>query len=134
MIRMTKLYIKKRVPRKRLIQTLDKLLSDFNKKGTTIDLIFVPERYIKQLNRKFFQRFEPTDVIAFPFEEENFLGEVYISVDTVLRQANKYNTTFEDELIRVSVHGVLHLLGFTDDNPENAEVMHKLEDKYLFVN
>lgn len=114
-----------------MLRVLAQVLEDFNESDAKVELIYVNEKYIRNLNRKFFGRIGPTDVISFPFGEESFLGEIYVSVDTVEKQAKEYETTFEDEIIRVSVHGLLHLLGFEDKTDEGKNKMQALEDKYL---
>lgn len=112
---------------------LGKVLSDFGVTDTKVEIIYVNEKYIKSLNRKFLGREEPTDVISFPFNEKDFLGEIYVSVETVEKQAKIYKTSFNDELIRVSIHGLLHLLGFEDKTEEGKNKMCSLENKYLNI-
>ncbi len=125
------MYTKKRLPRKKLLDAIELVLQDFKVKAKALELIYVNKLYIRNLNRKFFGVPGATDVISFPFEEEDFLGEIYVSVDTVEKQAKIYNTTFESELIRVTIHGLLHLLGFKDSTEKEKEEMHRLEDSYL---
>lgn len=77
------------------------------------------------MNRRFRERHAPTDVLAFDFEEEDFLGEVYISLDRAREQAKEYGVDEKEELRRLVVHGLLHLLGY------NHEEMTPLIELYL---
>jgi len=90
---------------------------------------FLLDINIKHLNHNYF-----TDIITFHFKnEESKLtdGEIYISIDRVTDNSNKYKTTFEDELNRVIFHGVLHLCGYKDKSRAEKEQMRKKEDFYL---
>ncbi len=83
-----------------------------------MNIIFVDDEYIMELNRKFKKRKNPTDVLAFPLFENKMIGEVYVSIDTAKRQSKDYNTTLSDELILLAVHGTLHILGYSHKKME----------------
>ncbi len=68
---------------------------------------------LSRLNEQFKGHEGPTDVLSFPFDEEDFLGEIYISLDRAKIQAAEYNATEDDEIKRLVVHGILHLLGYS---------------------
>ncbi|MFN3269689.1 MAG: rRNA maturation RNase YbeY, partial [Candidatus Kapaibacteriota bacterium] len=73
-----------------------------------------------------------TDVISFNLSEgKDLLGEVYICLQQAERQATEYNVSLENELLRLAIHGVLHILGFEDDTFDKKSEMHKLEDMFL---
>ena len=74
-----------------------------------------------------------TDVIAFPFSEDpgRVSGDIFISIERVLENAIKYNTAFEEELKRVMIHGVLHLIGYKDKKLMEKKEMKDKEDYYL---
>ena len=81
--------------------------------------------YWKYLNHDYY-----TDVITFDYREGKILsGDVFISLDTVQSNALEFNTTYEDELHRVIVHSVLHLIGYKDKTDEDARVM-RLNENY----
>lgn len=67
---------------------------------------------LARLNERFKSKKGPTDVLSFPFEEEDFLGEVYVSLDKAVEQSQKYGAALNDEIKRLVVHGILHLLGY----------------------
>lgn len=98
-----------------------------------IDLILVNNERIQKLNANFLQKDAPTDVIAFPIDGDDslFEGEVYISVEQVIKNAAEYSVPVEDELKRMVVHGILHFLGYDDKTIEEKQVMTRREDYYL---
>jgi probable rRNA maturation factor len=98
-----------------------------------IELIFVGDKRIKQLNRQFRQIDEPTDVLSFPADRTALasrrLGSIVISLETASRQAQKGGLTLAAELKTLSAHGLLHLLGYhhaehADFAPSNARHNH----------
>lgn len=84
-------------------------------------------------NIQFLQHKTLTDIITFDLSEEEGLieGEIYISVDRVKDNAGKFSKSFEDELHRVIIHGVLHLVGYGDKKPKLKAIMREKEDYYL---
>ena len=100
-----------------------------------LDVIFVDDVRIQELNKQFLGRDRPTDVIAFDLSDspEKLEGEIYVSVDTAQRQAHEYGVTFWNELCRLAVHGVLHLLGFDDATDAQKRRMTEQEDRILGV-
>ncbi len=94
--------------------------------------IFTKDRTIRRINREFLKHDYNTDVISFSFNENNIVnGEVYISVDTVIRNSAKYGTLFYEEIIRVMIHGTLHLLGYNDGSFEDRKVMFDFQEKLV---
>lgn len=98
----------------------------------TISFIFCTDSYILDINKKYLNHDYYTDVITFDYREGKTLsGDVFISLDTVRSNALDFNTTFEDELHRVIVHSVLHLMGFKDKSDEESRGMRLNEDHCL---
>ena len=97
-----------------------------------INIIFCSDPYILDLNIKSLNHHFFTDIITFDYCEGDILsGDLYISVDTVRANAEFYNTDFDNELYRVIVHGLLHLIGYDDHSDEEIAVMRSKEDFYL---
>ena len=98
-----------------------------------ISIILTDKEYLSKLKKEYFKVDQYTDVIAFNLEDKNedIDGEIYISIDNVLDNSKIFNTTFNNEFSRVLIHGVLHLMGYNDDNESNIKKMRALEDKYL---
>ena len=97
-----------------------------------ISIIFCSDNYILDVNQQYLQHDYFTDIITFDYcEGEKLSGDLFISVDTVMENSIEYGTDFNDELNRVIVHGVLHLIGYDDHCEEDITMMRKKEDYYL---
>ena len=97
-----------------------------------ISFLFCSDEYILKMNRAYLNHDYYTDIITFDYCEDRFIsGDILISLDTVRSNANTYNTSFDEELHRVIIHGILHLLGFKDKTAEEDAAMHALEDEAL---
>jgi probable rRNA maturation factor len=111
---------------RRLARALDR---DFRPGPVSVNIVFVSDRYIHALNRRFRRRDRPTDVLSFKLppgpDRTRLLGEVYVSRDRARAQAREYGVTFASELRRLVLHGLLHLLGLTHRQ------MEPLYPKYL---
>lgn len=77
-----------------------------------VNVVLVKDVEIRALNRRFLKHDRATDVMSFPIGD-GLLGEIYVSRDAVVRQAREYGVTPDNELQRLVLHGLLHLLGFT---------------------
>ena len=98
-----------------------------------VSLVFVEDERIRELNRKFLDHDQETDVIAFPLEDEtdDLLGEVVVSTETAVREAGRRKKEPLDELLLYVVHGVLHLLGYDDHSPNDRRRMRRAEAALL---
>lgn len=125
---------RKPLANKSIVQKIDNVLEHFKIKKAEINVIFVNDDEIHRINKEFLNHDYPTDVITFPFEDNNLEGEIYISVDTADMQAKEYKVTLTNELMRLAIHGTLHLIGYEDDTKEKKAEMSELEDKFLALN
>lgn len=97
-----------------------------------INYIFCSDEYLLDINKKFLSHDYYTDVITFDYCEDDLVsGDVFISVDSVRDNAAHYGVTFERELDRVMVHGVLHLIGYDDHCDQDIAEMRAKEDHYI---
>lgn len=98
-----------------------------------INIIFCRDDYLLDLNQRFLDRDTLTDVIAFDYSEDGefISGDVFISYERIIDNALKFKLTTELELLRVIIHGILHLCGYSDASEEEKSEMTALEDKYL---
>ena len=97
-----------------------------------VAVIFCSDNYILDVNIKYLQHDYYTDIITFDYCEGNRLsGDLFISVDSVRENASFYGTEFADELNRVIVHGLLHLIGYDDHTEADIAVMRSKENYYL---
>ena len=99
----------------------------------SINLIFSTDHYLNNLKVQYFNQNYYTDVIAFNLENKDELidGEIYISMDRVIYNANKFGCSLDNELKRIIIHGVLHLMGYEDIKKNEKSVMTNLENQYI---
>ena len=97
-----------------------------------INIIFCSDNYILDVNMKYLQHDYFTDIITFDYSEyDTISGDLFISIDSVRENASFYGTEFSNELHRVIVHGILHLIGYDDHCDEDIKMMRYKEDYYL---
>lgn len=97
-----------------------------------INIIFCSDNYVLEINQKYLSHDYFTDIITFDYcEGEVISGDLFISVDSVRENALEYGTDFKEELNRVIVHGVLHLIGYDDHTPKDIKQMRAKENYYL---
>lgn len=97
-----------------------------------INIIFCSDPYILDINIQYLQHDYYTDIITFDYCEGDVLsGDLFISIDSVRDNSSEFSSSFNDELNRVIVHGLLHLIGYDDHNDEDIAVMRSKEDFYL---
>ena len=114
------------------------------KKSCEVNIVFVTDRKLRALNRKYLGKNSVTDVLAFPGEgfvenrsgvgskrDSCFLGDIAISSDRAARNADLYGVTFKEEIARYVAHGILHLGGYDDKTRAGKERMRKKEDEIL---
>jgi len=97
-----------------------------------ITFVFCDDNYLHKINLEFLEHNTYTDTITFDYSVGNqIVSEIYISVDRVADNAKKYSQTFEDEIHRVMIHGILHLCGYKDKLAEDKQIMRDKENHYL---
>ena len=98
-----------------------------------INIIFCSDQYLLEINRKFLQRDDYTDVITFSNSDNKQVisGDVFISIDRIKENARSFRVSFTNELKRVIIHGILHLCGYQDHTKEEIKKMRQKEDFYL---
>ena len=97
-----------------------------------IAFVFCDDNYLHKINLEFLDHDAYTDIITFDYSIGNeVVSEIYISVDRVAENAKRYNQTFENEIHRVMIHGVLHLCGYKDKLAEDKQIMRDKENHYL---
>ncbi|MEW6684665.1 MAG: rRNA maturation RNase YbeY [Candidatus Edwardsbacteria bacterium] len=143
-----KIYLEKtiavKIPEGKIKKTIQQILTCEDEKDCNLTVVFSDDKYLRSLNRRFRNVDKPTDVIAFsmlegeevgtgskPAPTHQILGDIYISVQRAKKQSKEYQVSFEEELLRLAVHGVLHLLGYDHQTPEQAKKMRRKEGKFL---
>lgn len=108
--------------------------ASYGKKVGEIAYIFVNDEKILEVNRQYLQHDYYTDIITFDYCEGDVIsGDLFISLDTVRTNAEQVGATYEQELHRVIIHGILHLCGINDKGPGEREIMEAAENKALAV-
>ena len=111
----------------------------YSKRVGDIGYIFCNDEKILEVNRQYLQHDYYTDIITFDYcddalltgKKDTIAGDLFISLDTVRSNAQQQGTTYEEELHRVIIHGILHLCGINDKGPGEREIMETAENKAL---
>lgn len=107
---------------------------EFKKSLGDIAFYFTDDPEIIEINKKYLDHNYFTDIITFNYCTENSIsGDIVISVDTIISNAKDYNVTYENELHRVIIHGILHLLGFDDSTESQKSKMREMENWALKI-
>lgn len=123
---------KRKLPTQTLRTIIESVLKCEKHRAEMISAVYCGDKFIKKINRTFLQHDYATDTISFRLNEgKNVEGEFYISLDTVARNARQYKVNAEEELFRVTIHSVLHLVGYGDETQEERQEMTAKENAYL---
>lgn len=105
------------------------------RKAGDLNFIFCSDEHLLGINRQYLDHDTYTDIITFDYSKESpelpISGDIFISIERVKENAEKFSKSFEDELRRVLIHGTLHLLGYKDKSKKDKEEMTKQEDLAL---
>jgi probable rRNA maturation factor len=116
----------------RIKELINKVIAEEGKISGDLNFILTNDNSLREMNRKYLKHNYFTDVISFGWGEGRVVeGEVYISVDTVKRNAQNYKVSYKSEILRVIIHGTLHLLGYNDKSMIEKIEMRRLEDMWL---
>lgn len=108
--------------------------ASYGRKVGDIGYMFVDDEKILEVNREYLGHDYYTDIITFDYDEGDTInGDLVISLDTVRTNAEKFGKTYEEELHRVIIHGILHLCGINDKGPGEREIMEAAENKALEI-
>ncbi len=111
---------------------IETVASGYGYKVGGLTYCFCDDEYILDTNRKFLNHDYYTDIITFDYSRQGKIGgDMVISLDTVKSNAHQLGVSYDRELLRVIIHGVLHLCGINDKGPGEREIMEKEENKAL---
>ncbi|GAB1444996.1 MAG: rRNA maturation RNase YbeY [Cyclobacteriaceae bacterium] len=98
-----------------------------------LNYIFCSDKYLLSINQQYLKHNTLTDIITFSNAKKGqpISGDIYISIERVKENAKQFKTSFDEELHRVIIHGILHLLGYKDKKPDDKALMRKKEEAYL---
>lgn len=121
--------------KKKITNLIKCIAFDFKKKTGNISVIFCNDKYLLEINKKYLNHDYYTDIITFNYNEENKIsGDLFISFDRVNENAIAQNQSVEKELLRIIIHGCLHLIGINDKSVKEKTEMTKFENLYLEKN
>jgi rRNA maturation RNase YbeY len=113
-------------------EIIREIIAKERKTSGELSFVITNDERLKEINIEFLKHEYYTDVITFNYNEKDVInGEIYISLDRVKENAINYNVSLEEELMRVIIHGVLHLVGYDDNNDEKKSEIRKMEDYWL---
>jgi len=111
---------------------IDRIISNKGKKSGEVNFIFTSGISLFELNKQFLKHYYYTDVIAFNYNMGDIInGEIYISYEDVKKNSNYYNVSLKNEILRVMIHGVLHLCGYDDSTESQVREMRVEEGRWL---
>ena len=111
---------------------INRAVKENNKQLGLISIIFFSDNYLLKINQDYLNHDYFTDIITFDYCEGNSVsGDLFISIDMIRANAEKFGVEFIDELHRVIIHGMMHLVGFKDKTDEEAQVMRTQENYWL---
>ena len=120
------------IKRRETTAWIKKVAASHGRKVGDIAYIFCNDEKILEVNRQYLQHDYYTDIITFDYDEDDVIsGDLFISLDTVRTNAEQVGATYEEELHRVIIHGILHLCGINDKGPGEREIMEENENNAL---
>ena len=117
---------------RRVTRWVETVAATYARRVGDVNYVFVDDERILEVNRQFLQHDYYTDIITFDYTQGRYLsGDLFISLDTVRSNAELVGTTYDEELMRVVIHGILHLCGINDKGPGEREIMEAAEKRAL---
>jgi rRNA maturation RNase YbeY len=111
---------------------IHQVAESYHRKIGEIGYMFVDDEKILEVNNQYLGHDYYTDIITFDYSEgKTISGDIFISLDTVFTNADKFGRPYDEELHRVIIHGILHLCGINDKGPGEREIMEDAENKAL---
>lgn len=125
--------IKFNLSQKQILKSwIKQAISNEDKTCDSINFIFTSDNFLLEINKKYLSHNYFTDIVTFNYCSNNLIsGDIYISLETVKNNSIRFNVSMIEELYRVMIHGVLHLIGYNDSNEFEKSIMREKEDFYL---
>ncbi len=121
-----------KIKKRQTTQWIKAVAASYGRKVGEVGYLFVDDAKILEVNREYLGHDYYTDIITFDYDEGDVInGDLVISLDTVRSNAELFHKTYDDELHRVIIHGILHLCGINDKGPGEREIMERNEDRAL---
>ena len=117
---------------RKVVRIIKEVIAKEKKISGDLSFIITNDKNLKDINVEFLEHDYYTDVITFNYSQKNVInGEIYISLERVRENALNYNVSLEEEVLRVLIHGVLHLVGYDDLNEASRGEMRVMEDFWI---
>lgn len=121
-----------KIKRRETTAWIKKVAASYGRKVGEIGYLFCDDEKILEVNREYLQHDYYTDIITFDYDEDDIIsGDLVISLDTVMSNAELFHKNYDEELHRVIIHGILHLCGINDKGPGEREIMEAAENRAL---
>ena len=118
----------------KLVKWIGDVVSSEGFQVAEINYIFCDDSYLNKINQEFLNHDTFTDIISFDYTlGKEVGGDIFISIERVLENAEKFNEVFETELHRVMIHGILHFMGYKDKTKKEKTLMRTKEDENIFT-
>ncbi len=118
--------------KKQTISWIHNSISEEKRITGDINIIFTSDKYLLGINKQYLNHNYFTDIVTFNYCEKDIInGDIFISVETVKNNSARFDVNFIAELKRVIIHGILHLVGYDDQNDEEKAIMREKENYYL---
>ena len=123
-----------KIKRREITRWIREVAASYGRKVGEVGYLFCDDEKILAVNNEYLGHNYYTDIITFDYDEGDVInGDLFISLDTVLTNAEQFGKTYEEELHRVIIHGILHLCGINDKGPGEREIMEAAENKALEI-
>jgi probable rRNA maturation factor len=128
--------VKKKIKKSKVHNLIKSLSVELNFLVSNLEINFISGEDIHAINKSYLKHDYTTDIITFNYSDspQQIDGEIFISIDDALTNSKKFKVTLSDELVRLVIHGILHLLGYDDQNLTDKKIMKRLENKLLSKN
>lgn len=124
--------VRRPIPDAKIVKAIETVLQGEKHRCLSISAVYCGDKLIRKINKDHLNHDYETDTISFRYNTGKMIdGEFYISVDTIIKNARRYNVSFENELLRVTIHSVLHLVGYDDYTTGQRKQMTEKENRYL---
>ncbi len=121
---------KTKIDKKLVEKVSESFLKKYKKEGFELSVVFVGDRRIRTLNKIYRGYDKTTDILSFEGEGK-FFGELILNYSQIKKQAKRFGNTPKKELVFILVHGLFHLLGYSDETPKEEDEMIKLGDDFI---
>jgi rRNA maturation RNase YbeY len=128
--------VQKKIKKRKVYDLIKSLSVELNFLVSNLEINFISGEDIHAINKSYLKHDYTTDIITFNYSDslQQIDGEIFISIDDALSNSKKFKVTLSDELVRLVIHGILHLLGYDDQNLTDKKIMKRLENKLLSKN